>query len=73
MTKLRQYMMQMELTESESELFNRRETNQFGFIKGGFSPEDLGTSYTATDLSRKQERDKKKAEDAAEETAEAAE
>ena len=67
-TKLRQYMMQMELTESESELFNRRETNQFGFIKGGFSPEDLGTSYTATDLSRKQERDKKKAEEAAEET-----
>lgn len=66
-TKLRQYMMQMELTESESELFNRRETNQFGFIKGGFSPEDLGTSYTATDLSRKQERDKKKAEEAAEE------
>lgn len=67
-TKLRQYMMQMELTESESELFNRRETNQFGFIKGGFGPEDLGTSYTATDLSRKQERDKKKAEEAAEET-----
>lgn len=67
-TKLRQYMMQMELTESESELFNRRETNQFGFIKGGFSPEDLGTSYTATDLSRKQARDKKKAEEAAEET-----
>ena len=67
-TKLRQYMMQMELTESESELFNRRETNQFGFIKGGFSPEDLGTSYAATDLSRKQERDKKKAEEAAEET-----
>ena len=67
-TKLRQYMMQMELTESESELFNRRETNQFGFIKGGFSPEDLGTSYTATDLSRKQERDKEKAKEAAEET-----
>ena len=63
-TKLRQYMMNFELTGSESELYSHRETDSFGFVKGGFSPEDLGNILTDTDLSRKQLRDKEKAEKA---------
>lgn len=61
-TKLRQYMMQFQLTESEQELFNERETDGFGFIKGGFKASDLGTNYTKTDVYRKQQRDKAKAD-----------
>ena len=63
-TKLRQYMMNFELTGAESELYSHRETDSFGFVKGGFSPEDLGNILTDTDLSRKQLRDKEKAEKA---------
>lgn len=63
-TKLRQYMMNFELTGAESELYSHRETDSFGFVKGGFSPEDLGNIFTDTDLSRKQLRDKEKAEKA---------
>ena len=63
-TKLRQYMMNFELTGTESELYSHRETDSFGFVKGGFSPEDLGNILTDTDLSRKQMRDKEKAEKA---------
>ena len=63
-TKLRQYMMNFELTGIESELYSHRETDSFGFVKGGFSPEDLGNIFTDTDLSRKQLRDKEKAEKA---------
>lgn len=63
-TKLRQYMMNFELTGAESELYSHRETDSFGFVKGGFSPEDLGNIFTDTDLSKKQLRDKEKAEKA---------
>ena len=63
-TKLRQYMMNFELTGAESELYSHRETDSFGFVKGGFSPEDLGNIFTDTDLSKKQMRDKEKAEKA---------
>lgn len=66
-TKLRQYMMQFQLTESEQELFNERETDGFGFIKGGFKASDLGTNYSKTDVYRKQQRDKAKADQAEEE------
>ncbi len=66
-TKLRQYMMSMQLTESEQELFNRRETDDFGFIRGGFSDTDLGNILADTDLTRKQERDKRKAEETSQE------
>lgn len=63
-TRLRQYMGSLQLSESEQELFNRRDTDDFGFIKRGFDPRDLGNIYTATDLSKKEERDKRKAEEA---------
>lgn len=65
-TKLRQYMMSLQLTESEQELFNRRETDDFGFVRGGFYDTDLGNILADTDLTKKQERDKKKAQEAAE-------
>lgn len=70
-TKLRQYMSSVELSESEQELFNERGTDGFGFIKGGFLTSDLGNVTTKTDLARKQKRDQEKAERAAEEIKEA--
>lgn len=66
-TKLRQYMMSLQLTESEQELFNTRKTDDFGYIKNGFNPRDLGNISTKTDLSMKQARDKAKAESASDE------
>ena len=63
-TRLRQYMGSLQLSEAEQELFNRRDTDDFGYIKRGFDPRDLGNIYTATDLSKKEERDKRKAEEA---------
>ena len=66
-TRLRQYMGSLQLSEAEQELFNRRDTDDFGYIKRGFDPRDLGNIYTATDLSKKEERDKRKAEEAKDE------
>lgn len=66
-TKLRQYMKNLQLTESEQELFNRRETDDFGYVRGGFYDTDLGNVMADTDLAKKQARDKKKAEESSQE------
>lgn len=66
-TKLRQYMKNLQLTESEQELFNRRETDDFGYVRGGFYDTDLGNIMADTDLAKKQARDKKKAEESSQE------
>lgn len=63
-TKLRQYMMQFQLSTDEQELFNEREVDDFGFVKGGFRAADLGNISIRTGLYEKQKKEEKKAKEA---------
>ena len=63
-TRLRQYMMQFQLSTDEQELFNEREVDDFGFVKGGFKASDLGNISMRTGLYEKQKREERKAKDA---------